>query len=269
MIAEKRVVMEMGMRMETDMSLALSQMWDDKLVPNNIHPYPLAPRKRTEEGLVTADSYQRENYLLGRFVHFLMFQELLQWLWSASLELLPAWHLEIFGAGLMRDLTWLSSAVTAGFSVSIRDFSQVACENAYNFLISRGLHEKIEVSKTSIELGWRNGLIDDEQTTWYYAGQLVQNQGPDEMWQIMRHFGRFLCQSGNRRVYLLHARAEDNPPEEVTWNYATPWSDEQLFTPLEFDLNHECPGSRPKVEMLGQHKYFNNVTYTLFRIEKA
>lgn len=176
-------------------------------------------------------------------------------------------ELQIYGAGLCRDTIWIQAAIVAGFDVTIRDISKVACNKAQGLIAAkRMLAKENEPVRTPGGASWgrvRNEqilsteVIDASKTIAIYASQFVEHQ--DDMPGFMRSFGKFIQHPG-RRVYLVLPFLEDNPRGEVKWDSAKPLYAYEWQTPLV-----EGFGGKPDIRILGKHKYFNRM-YTCVRL---
>ena len=241
--------------------------WDATLTPSRTNPYPLAPPDIVEAGEVNDDSYTAENMRLSIAAENVMRPELTHIAGEPGFVGPDApCGLEILGAGLLRDIEcWLPHAVRLGFHpVCVTDSSIVACGNVENFIEKSNL-VSISPCHMDVETAWREGAIQDENTLVYYGGQFIQNQKQRAKDRMMKHFGRFIKMPTpdgcfRRRVYLLHARGEDNPPDRVRWRNTIPWMDEELRTPLERGF-----GGPALMEVIATHWYWHQL-YSFFRI---
>lgn len=254
------LVQQLGQHLEN----ALEVYWDRTLTLSEENPFPLAPSDKVESGEVNAESYLEQNKLLTNVSNEIMVLELNHIVKESGFAAGPT-GIEVLGAGLLRDLLWLCHACISEFSpISIRDSSVVACANALNFLEEHSLSD-IRLDHVEIESAWKNAQIDDLETILYYAGQFIQNQDQKAKDRIMKHFGKFLKIPNNegvlcRRVYLLHPFVEDNPLTRVVWRNTTPYSREELLTPLEKGF-----GGKVEMEIIGQHNYFHQL-YSFVRL---
>ncbi len=244
---------------------ALEVYWDNTLTPSRENEFPLAPHDEVMAGRVDAVRYKRQNRRLALKSWKVMVPELLGLSESAGFSEGPS-RVQICGWGLGRDLEWIPKIVNAGFQVSVCDVSSVACTTCQIFLDRRGVGN-VQVITSDLEQAWNNGSIHDEQVLVYYAGQFVQNQSEEEKDTAMEHFGSFLripTQNGlGRRVYLLHARGEDNPPDKVRWRNTIPYSDLELRAPLEKGF-----GGPVLMEVIARHRYYHQC-YSFLRIGGA
>ncbi|MFZ2149630.1 MAG: hypothetical protein WAV15_00505 [Minisyncoccia bacterium] len=248
--------------MNQSMFQVLDYNWDFALSPSDENPYPLAPKDLLEKGLVNPAYYAWENERWER-----------RWgqkLWQEVRKIKPG-HIEYFGWGLGRDGKKLvPKAVAKGHSVAITDCSTVACKNATEFVEEEGLAGKVTVRQADILNAWASRKINPKKTNVIIASQIFQNETGDRKWLMMRWLGNFLATPPfSRRVaFIIHARGEDNPEGTVEWRHTIPWTDEELFAGLEFEMNEAVPGLLPSIKVVGQHNYFHQ-KYTLFRITAA
>ncbi len=254
--------MSVALRRELKTKLEVEAYWDHSLTPSKENPFPLAPPDKVKEGLVSVLSYQKQNLLLAEKSLQVMVPELIEITKSRGFEKGPR-GIEVLGAGLMRDLGWLTSTPATQFSVSIRDCSSVACEHAETFVKKHRISAKVH--KMEVEEGWKSGQIDDRGTILYYAGQFIQNQYYEAVCRILEHLGRFLATETEdgvlrRKVYFLHPRGEDNPTDRVQWKNTTPYWDIELRASLEKGF-----GGKVLMETIGKHDHFHQ-RYTFFRI---
>jgi hypothetical protein len=251
--------MELRQEMAQQMFQAMDYDWDDALTSL----FPLAPKDLLEKGLVTPVWYAWESERWERR-------------WGQKLRrqislLKKPGHIEIFGWGLGRDgKRLLPKAVALGHSVAITDNSSVACNNATAYIQTEGLTKSVKVRQTDILKAWAAGKINARKTNVIIASQIFQNETRDRKWLMMRWLGSFLATPpfSRRVIFIIHARGEDNPEDTVEWRHTIPWTDEELFNGLEFEMNEAVPGLLPKIEVIGKHNYFHQM-YTLFRITTA
>ncbi len=254
-------VQNMGMEITTSQKLYYN--WNEALIQSEKNPFPLAPNDLVRNGEVNEESYMNENKLLQEAGVRVMVPELLEITQVSDFEKGPK-ALEIFGAGLLRDMQWLRNPVTHLFNpVCITDCSTFACENAEKFKDLYSL--PISILESDIGDAIACGYIDPEQTRVHYAGQLVQNLDLEGKNGLMKYFGQFLripTSKGKygRKVYLLHARGEDNPLGSVEWKNTIAWPDKDLLDPLE-----EGFGGSVLMEIIGTHNHWNQ-RYVWFRL---
>lgn len=242
---------------------ALAVYWDDVLTPSDENPFPLASKSAAKAGVVNSVSYKRQNRRMMFRSMKVMVPQILRMKEEPGFGEDPK-KIVILGAGLLRDLKWLINASILGFPVIICDASTVACDKAHEFAEEHGLGE-IEIIKADIESAWNQGDINEEEVLAYYGGQFIQNLDEEARDRVLEHLGRFLGipTSGGRlrrRVYLLHARGEDNPPE-VEWRNSIPYKDAELRAPLEKGF-----GGPVTMEKIGRHRHWDQV-YTFFEIK--
>jgi hypothetical protein len=251
-------------RLETRVQTAQSLYWDETLTRSEKNPYPLAPPDKVMEGVVNEESYAAQNDSLGEASSQVMIPEFIQMTQEPGFEDGPR-GIEFLGGGLLRDLkkVLVDRIITLFSPVCITDNSAVAHANIEAFLEEKKL-PFVSPCFMEVEDAWKNGMIMDENTLVYYGGQFIQNQGPQAKNRMMKHFGRFLkipTPDGSlcRRVYLLHPRGEDNPPDQVKWRNTKPYFDHELRVPIEKGF-----GGPVRMEILAQHKYFHQ-TYSFIR----
>jgi hypothetical protein len=241
------------------LSVAPESYWDEVLTEDEEkNPFPLAPSDAVKAGQVDRVSYLNQNTLLAQKSTEVMSMELSGLVLSQDFERGPR-KVEVLGAGLMRDLNWLAIASAMSFELALSDSSSVACKNASRFFEDHRI--RATVRHMEVEDVWRKGLIDEENVSFYYAGQFIQNQNDETMERMMRHLGRFLKMS-NRRLYLLHPRGEDNPAGRVHWKNTKPYYDIELKAPVEKGL-----GGPVRMEVIAKHFYFHQ-HYSFFRFSK-
>ncbi len=238
--------------------------WNNSLTQSETNPYPLAPVDKVKAGKITKRSYEKRNELLKKRSALVMIPELVEIAGEKGFSEGPQ-GMEILGAGLHRDLEFLRDPVIGLYSpVGITDNSSVACAGAEAF--ANTCNTLIGVCQSEIEEAWQQGFIDEEVILVYYAGMFVQNQDREKKNRIMERFGRFIKIPAppdgrlRRRVYLLHARGEDNPPEKVEWKNTVPYFDHELRAPLEGGF-----GGPIAMEIIAQHWYWHQ-RYSFLRL---
>lgn len=227
--------------------------WRAKLTPSKVNPWPLAPFDLVQKGEVNDENYRIENQRWGHIWSTLMI---------AELPTLRNGHIEVFGAGLARDLGWIpAAALSFNCTVAIRDSEEVALRKARDFL--RLQHPrilvKVRVTKTEIPVCWDNGTVKDEDTKAYFASQFLEHQR-EEINHILNHFGAFVGLSG-RVVYLITPLKEDNDEKKVLWDSAELLLKDEIVANLSEGLGREV-----SVDTVGTHKYFDHRHYSLLRI---
>lgn len=183
----------------------------------------------------------------------------------AELPSLRNGHIEVFGAGLARDLGWIPAAVFSfNCTVAIRDSEPKALRNAREFLNRHHpwIHVKVHAIKTEIPGCWDTGAVRDEETKAYFASQFLEHQRED-IDHILNHFGAFVGTPG-KVVYLITPLKEDNDEKKVLWDSAELLSKDEIIASLREGLGREV-----NVEVLGTHKYFDHRHYSLLKIWAA
>ena len=234
--------------------------WDYALTPSEDNPFPLAPKDLVDQKKMTQEIYEGENEKLKNFALEKMLEELKTLSRDPSFSETSPKVIEVMGVGLMRDLWWIQYFGDR-LKIIIRDKFNVPLEKAEEFITDYKL-KNIETQQSSIEDAWASGEINDDETIAYYGGQFMQNQDKATKDRMLKHLGTFLGlpSSPPRRIYLLHARGEDNPKRTVLERNSIPYTDKELQKPLEEGL-----GRKVKMEVMGTHKYHHH-NYTLFRI---
>jgi len=273
-----------GMKLLQTQNLEITQRldydWEPVLTKSPTNPFPLAPKDLVESGFVTEENYKEQNAGIRTFCFQKMAHDLRDLISHPNFEdkNTPK-GVEILGAGLMRDLYWILQ-VDRDLKIKIRDMTNVAINNANKFVKEFELKDKVEVIKTEIEDAWKKGMINEQDTIAYYGGQFIQNQDPKTMVRMMCHFGEFLKLPSTppRRIYLLHARGEDNPLDKVKWRNTITYTDQDILIPVEEGFGYsdkellmpleEGLGAKIKMEVLGKHDYYHQ-KYTLLRIMQA
>jgi len=241
------------------------EYWDKALTASPRRQYPLAPRGIAMD----LKFYNCSNKSLTKFVTEIMSKELIS-LSNLTYSENPR-HIEILGVGLLRDLQWTIGAVRDGFSIGATDCSAVACKNINSFierneLVNFNAVRELDAEEALFGFAGAGAEVSASDTSFFYAGQFIQNQPPRMKDRFMRYFGSFLkipnFGGPRRRIYLLHPLGEHNPPCEVKWRKSRPYRLEELIKPLE--KGYEASVS---VTTLGVHKYCGHQTYSLLRFE--
>jgi hypothetical protein len=231
----------------------LGRRWDDKLSQSAKNPFPLAPRDLVRKGLVTPENYARENEKLGRFRNSVMRGELERIRATPAIVQMVAPEIKVFGVGLGRDMLWVGDALHLGFSVSVCDVSNVACQKLPK-------QEGLRVYNKEIEDGWADLEMDSPKALVYCALQFIQILDRDKMYRVMRRLGYLLrvrqVAGQNRILYVAHPFHKDN--KKVEWGDTTPYSKEEFMIAL---------GVSVEMELLGVHKYFHQ-SYSFFKIQQ-
>lgn len=247
--------------------------WDFALSPSEKNPFPLAPPDLVRLGKVDQKSYDAQNNLIGDSAFGVMVPELRVISQEPGFLDGPR-RIECLGGGHGRDLRrWLKDPVMGLFlPVGITDSSKVSKDILEEMKDQEGL--PIEVCLANVEEAWGDlRFIDDESTLVYYGHQFIQNQKKRAKDRIMKRLGRFLAMQTpdgqfHRRVYLFHARGEDNAPERVEWRNTIPWENLQLLIPLQIGFRAGLKkGLMASVvmEAIATHWYWHQC-YTWFRL---
>jgi len=227
--------------------------WRAKLTKSKVNPWPLAPFDLVARGEVNKENYRIENQKWGRIWSELM---------VAELPTLRNGHIEVFGAGLSRDLGWIpAAAFSFNCTVTIRDSEPTALRKARGFLNLQHpwIHVKVRALKTEIPGCWDTGAVRDDATKAYFASQFLEHQR-EEINHILNHFGAFVGEPG-KVVYIITALKEDNDEKKVLWDSAELLSKDEIVANL-----FEGLGREPIVDTIGTHKYFDHRHYSLLRI---
>lgn len=252
----------------------LANHWDEKLKPDDDNPYPLAPKDLVRRGLVTRENYADENGKFGRFCSSIMREELNLLGHSIGFSEIVLPQIEVLGAGLARDLNWISDAVKTGFGVKVYDISNVACEyveNRFEGSIQQGL---VRVVNGEAEEMWEEWQVDSERIIACFASQFIQVQKKRKMQKILRFLGSFLEKKVgkvklSRQIYFMHPYRKDNTgPKvwdneelpEVVWGDTTPYDEEEIKCELEKGSSRKV-----KIDVLGKHHYYHQ-EYSFLKI---
>ncbi len=254
-----RQLQRVGMEIKTSLSL---YDWDAALSAQ----FALAPPDLIRRGKVNRRSYLRQNHLLGKIGALAMIPEIFKIVGNPFFEKGPK-GFEFLGWGLGRDVSkFLIHPIMRSFDpICITDSSAVAYANAEEFKSTYDL--PLSICQSDIEEAWGYNFISDELTLVYYAGQLIQNLDYDSMNRVMKHFGKFLkipTSRGrrDRKVYLLHPRGEDNPPNRVKWRNTIPWFVEKdLRPPLQRGY-----GGPVNIDVIRRHNYWDHQRYVWLRL---
>lgn len=249
--------------------------WDTKLRQNKNAPknartrYPLAPTDAVLRRIVNEDNYGFENSAFGAFCSTMMVAEM-----KGVSDRIQSAQVEVLGAGLCRDLDWISEVSLNCREVNIRDVSTFSCELArekFKYLIR---NERVNVLCDEIETVLNHREIDVDRPVVYFGSQFIQVQKPRPMRNMMKRIGAILDNPLNpmplRVLYLMHPyRVDNETPREwghtrftnVVWGDTTPYSEVELCKALEVG------SSRPvNITVLGRHDYYHQ-TYSFLKVE--
>lgn len=251
----------------------LERHWSNKLLLCESNRYPLAPVDLKESGLVIEGEYVFQNAAFGRFVSSKMREELS--FLDKKLLCLNNPVIEIFGAGLARDLGWIRTAVSLGCKVNIRDVSRVAIEyasRAFTDLVSR---DSVRFIEGEIETTLKSEPIDPARVVIMFGSQFIQVQKKPKMRRLMACLGTFLDSEiggHSRRAYLVHPFDCDNssPIEwggkqfsRVKWGDTIPYDEKELVEAA----SRSCRSGVVRCRHIDRHAYFHQI-YSLICMEK-
>ncbi len=244
--------MKQTVGLQCEPQTAMELYWDNHLTPSDENPYPLAP----PDANVTPESYIAEEGSLINAGKVVMIPEIARICGEPGFNKGPK-GIDVLGAGLLRDLHWVSYAANMPFSpITIVDSSMVAYYNIRNFVEKYQLHF-VDYKHKDVMEAIKCGDILTKETLVVYLSMLAQNMKEGEKSELMQFLGSFLRRPTGkgrrrRRVYLLHPRGEDNPPESVKWRNTIPYFDAELRDPIEKGF-----GGPVQMDIIAQHMYFH------------